>query len=242
MQMDIKNRKVQLIGVAVVIIIVVLLVVLVPGSDGGTSTPTPTPTGTPAPTLTGGPTSTPKPTATFTGEGYNIYFTETDYQVSGEGQEFYTTINITPIERFYGAQFVLVWDCTLFEMDTGWTQSKGVARLYNGTSPNPGWTDGVVALNPTGDNPQCPDPKQGQVKLVVLWSGYIGIVRDGEGVNVTEDGTLLTVGWRTHSGGDFRSGDTDIRFAPEMEICGYLDGGYQYTKPVYWHNTSVAVE
>jgi hypothetical protein len=242
MQMDIKNRKVQLIGVAVVIIIVVLLVVLVPGSDGGTSTPTPTPTGTPAPTLTGGPTSTPKPTATFTGEGYNIYFTETDYQVSGEGQEFYTTINITPIERFYGAQFVLVWDCTLFEMDTGWTQSKGVARLYNGTSPNPGWTDGVVALNPTGDNPQCPDPKQGRVNFVVEWSDYYGIIRDGEGVDVTEDGTLLTARWRTHSGGDFKSGDTDIRFAPEMEICGYLDGGYQYTKPVYWHNTSVAVE
>ena len=225
--MDIRNRRVQIIGLAAVIIVIVLLVVFIPGADNG-GTPTPSPS--------------PKPTFDPGGDSYEIYFTETEYQVSGEGQEFYTTINISPIELFYGAQFVLEWDCTLFELDGGWTQNNGHGMLYNGTSPNPTWVKASdVALNPTGNNPQCPDPKQGRVNFVVEWSDYYGILRDGEGVDVTEEGTLLTVRWRTHSGADFKTGDTDISFAPAMEICGYLDGAWDYTKPVYWHDTSVAV-
>jgi len=228
--MDIRNRKIQAIGLAAVIIVIVLLVVFIPGSDNG---------GTPTPT----PTSTPKPTFSPGGDSYEIYFTETDYQVSGAGQEFYTTINITPVELFYGAQFVLEWDCTLFELDGGWTQSNGHGYLYNGTSPNPTWVKASeVALNPTGDNPQCPDPKQGRVNFMVTWDDYYGIAERGMGVDVNREGTLVTLRWRAHSGADYRTGTTDIRFTPKMKIVGYLIGAYEYTKPVHWHNTSVTLK
>ena len=68
------------------------------------------------------------------------------------------------------------------------------------------------------------------------------IIHDGEGLTITKEGTLLTAKWRTHSGADFEAGATDIRFVPTMKICGYMDGAYDYTEPVYWHNTSVTVE
>ena len=223
--MDIRNRKVQAIGLAAVIIVIVLLVVFIPGSDnGGTPSPTPKPTA--------GPTFVPG------GDSYAIYFTETDYQVSGAGQEFYTTINITPIELFFGAQFVLVWDCTLFELDGGWTQNNGHGYLYNGSE----WVKASeVALNPTGNNPQCPDPKQGRVNFLVTWDNYYGIAERGMGVDVSSEGTLVTLRWLAHSGADYRTGATDIGFVPKMKIVGYLHGAYEYTKPVHWHNTSVTL-
>ena len=244
--MNIKDRRTQMIGAAVVIIIIVLLVVFVPGSGGGgTPIATPTPTETPGPTLTGGPTSTPGPTATYTGEGCMIFFTEADYQLSGEGEEFYTTINITPVELFFGAQFGLEWDCTLFEMETGWTQSDGGGQLYNGTSPNPGWTRATqVAVNLDGDNSQCPDPTQGLAWFVVDWGNYYGLIERGEGVNMSKEGTLLTVKWHTHSGADFRSGTTGIGFVQKMKAIGYLDGPWEYDEhgiELLWSNTSVTV-
>ena len=99
-----------------------------------------------------------------------------------------------------------------------------------------------MGLNPVGDNPQCPDLKQGQVNFLVDWGNYIGLIRDGEGVDVTKEGTLVTLGWRTYSGADFKAGTTDIRFVPTMKITGFLNGAYDYTKPVAWMDTSVTVK
>jgi len=216
----------------------------------GTGGPTATvePTATAGATDTAGGTSVPQPTeypkvtAVPTADGYQVFFTRSGYGVSGEGTDFYTTINITPIELLFAAQFVLEWDCTLFELRTGWTQNSGGGRLYNGTSPNPGWTGATsVGLNPTGDNPQCPDPKQGRANFLVDWSNYQH-VPSGFGVNVSREGTIVTLGWRTYSGADFRAGTTDIGFAPTLKLVGFKTGAYDYTRPVAWMDTSVTVD
>jgi len=225
-----------------------------PTSGGGaTATPGPTSgggaTATPGPTSGGGATATPGPTSgggatatpgsTSGGDNYMVYFTQTDYGVSGEAQDFYTAINITPIELFYGAQFVLEWDCTLFEMREGWTRNNGHGYLHNGSQ----WVKASeVGLNPTGDNPQCPDPKQGLVNFLVVWDDYWGIAARGTGINVSREGTLVTIGWRTYAGADYREGDTGIRFVPTCKVGGYLRGSYDYTRPVTWTGTTVEVK
>ena len=62
-------------------------------------------------------------------EQYDIFFTESNYSVPNDAdgcEDFFTTINIsTPIELFFGAQFVLEWDCTLFYIRDSWTQDTG---------------------------------------------------------------------------------------------------------------------
>ena len=209
-----------------------------PTSDGGaTATPGPTSGGTATPGPTSGGTATPGPTSG--GDNYMVYFTQTDYGVSGEAQDFYTTINITPIELFYGAQFVLEWDCTLFQMRTAWTRKNGHGYLHNGSQ----WIKASsVGLNPTGDNPQCPDPEQGRVNFLVIWDNYWGIAARGTGINVSREGTLVTIGWRTYTGADYREGETGIRFVPTCKVGGYLRGSYDYTRPVTWTGTTVEVK
>ena len=225
-------------------------------TGGATTAPGATATG--GPTVTPGATSTPGPTSTLGGDGYAIFFTEANYQVSGEVQDFYTTINITPVELFFGAQFGLEWDCTLFEMRTGWTRSHGGGRLYNGTSPNPGWTRATqVAVNLDGDNNQCPDPTQGLARFAVDWGNYWWITHDYQpglriGVNVTappagpDEGQIVRIRWRTYgpsSGTTFNQGTTDINFIPgnPCKIIGFWNGPYEYTKPVEWTGTKVEV-
>jgi hypothetical protein len=248
--MDIRDRRTQVIGAVVVIVIIVLLAVFLTGSPGGEP---PTPTATPGPTATGGPTGTPEPTATYkptaipTGEGYAVYFTQPSYEVSGEGVDFYTTINITPIEIFFAAEFGLDWDCTLFELVPGWTQSSGGGQLYNGTSTNPGWTKATsVGVNLAGENPQCTDSTQGHANFLVDWGNYIGLTRDGLGVDVTREGTIVTLRWRTLSGADYKTGTADISWgvsgAGQRKLVGFDAGSYEYTKPITWMNTSVTVE
>jgi len=211
-----------------------------PTSGGGaTATPGPTSggTATPGPTSGGGGTATPGPTSG--GDNYMVYFTETDYGVSGEAQDFYTTINITPIELFYGAQFVLEWNCSLFEMRTAWTRNNGHGYLHNGSE----WVKASsVGLNRNGENPQCPDPRQGRVNFLVIWDNYWGIAARGTGINVSREGTLVTIGWRTYTGADYREGETGIRFVPTCKVGGYLRGSYDYTRPVQWIDTTVEVK
>ena len=140
---------------------------------------------------------------------------------------------------------MIMWDCTLFEMKTGWTQNNGGGKLYNGTSPHPGWTKAsYVGLNPTGNNPQCPDPSQGRVNFLVDWGNYYGITRRGKGVNVSKEGTLLTVKWCTHSEADFKTGASSIRFTQELKAVGYEYGPWEYDEhgiELLWNNTSVTV-
>jgi hypothetical protein len=166
-------------------------------------------------------------------------------------------INISaPIELFFAAQFALEWNCSLLELRNGWTQNNGGGRLYNGTSPNPNWTDATaVGINLVGTCPLSNDgPTQGKANFLVDWGNYYGITRDGEGVNVTAppgsppypaEGELLTVRWRTSGaacyGTTHNTGATDIRFVPTCKITGYKDGAYEYTDPVTWTNTSVTI-
>ncbi len=172
---------------------------------------------------------------------YEVFFTESSYSVNGSGADFYTTINISPIELFFGAQFVLEWDCTLFGIMPGWTQMNGEGQLYNGSSPNPGWNDAAsVGVKLKGDNPQCPDPTQGRANFLIDWGNYVGLTRDGLGVDVTREGTLVTVRWRTYSDSEYRTGVTDISFAPTLKLVGIDDGAYEYTGTVSWAGTSVA--
>ncbi len=134
---------------------------------------------------------------------------------------------------------MLEWDCTLFELRTTWTRNNGHGYLYNGSE----WIKASsVGLNPTGNNPQCPDPRQGRVNFLVVWDNYWGITARGEGVNVSREGTLVTLGWQTYSGTDYSAGTTDIRFVPKTMIGGYLNGAYSYPdRPVVWTGTTVTV-
>ena len=227
-------------------------------TSGGTATPGPTSgggaTATPGPTSGGGATATPGPTSgggatatpgsTSGGDNYMVYFTQTDYGVSGEAQDFYTTINITPIELFYGAQFVLEWNCSLFEIREGWTRKNGHGYLHNGSQ----WIKASsVGLNPTGEQPpavdtDCPVERQGRVNFLVIWDNYWGIAARGTGINVSREGTLVTIGWRTYTGADYREGETGIRFVPTCKVGGYLRGSYDYTRPVQWIDTTVEVK
>ena len=224
----------------------------------GGATVAPGATATSGPTVTLGTTSTPGPTSTLAGGGYSIFFAESNYQVNGEVQDFYTSINITPVELFFGAQFGLEWDCTLFEMRDGWTRNNGGGRLYNGTSPNPRWTEATqVSVNLGGDNPSCPDPTQGLAWFVVDWGNYWWVTHDYRpglriGVNVTappnalfpDEGQIVRIRWRTYgpsSGTTFKQGTTYISFVPIMKIIGFRDGPYEYTKPVEWIGTKVEV-
>jgi len=207
--------------------------------------PTPQPTSTPQATSTPKGTSTLKPTSTPTGDGYRVFFTESSYSVSGEGTDFYTTINITPIEVFFAGQFILEWDCTLFELNTGWTQNNGKGRAWNGTQ----WIDANDnSCNLIGENPQCSDPKQGRAAFLVAWDNYPD-THDFDGIDISAppkgpaEGVFSVVAWRTLSGADFSTGSTEIRFMPTTMLVGFEDGDvYYYTRPVMWGNTSVTVK
>ena len=180
-----------------------------------------------------------------------VLFADPSHQVSGESNEFYTAINIAaPIDLFYAARFDLEWDCTLFQLMKEWTENYGGGRLYNGTSPNPGWTDATaVIISLMGDYITCLDPSQGRASVKVDWSDYHGIARDELGLNVTvppkgpREGTIATIGWRTYQDIDFKAGTTDIRIMPLRMLIGYKDEPLEYTYPVemIWQNNSVTV-
>lgn len=169
---------------------------------------------------------------------YEVFFTEPSYGVNGSGTDFFTTINISPIELFFGAQFVLEWDCTLFELLTGWTRNNGHGQLYNGST----WVKATgVGLNPTGNNPQCPDPTQGRANFLIDWGNYAGLTMDGLGLTATREGTLVTIRWRTYSDSAYNSGTTGIDFAPTLKLVGIKDGVYEYTGTVGWTDTLVTI-
>jgi hypothetical protein len=163
------------------------------------------------------------------------------------------------VDLFYGGQWVLEWNCSLFQLNAAWTQNNANARgmLYNATSPNPGWTyvtSSGVSLS--GDGNPCPNPAQGNASFMVEWSGYYWVNNPGplghyRGVNVTAppagpaEGRLIRARWQTYGalcgGTTFNSGTTDIGFKPELALTGFLDGAYDYPCPVIWTDTSVTV-
>jgi hypothetical protein len=170
------------------------------------------------------------------------------YNVSGECVNFNTQINIsTPVEYFFAGQFVLQWNCSLFELRTTWTMTNGKGKAYNGSQ----WftaDDNAVGL--TGNNPSCPDQNQGRANFLCAWDSYPD-THGLSGINISAppsgpaEGILSIQRWRTYGSacvGTYRTGTTEIGFVPELEIVGFKDGDvYYYTDPVTWTNTSVTV-
>jgi hypothetical protein len=190
----------------------------------------------------------------------DVFFEETSYNVQNDGngcENFFITVNMsTPVHLFYGARFGLEWDCTLFYIRDAWTQNNGHGRLYNGTSPNPNWSD-ATKVNVSLAGSSCPNigaGDQGRANIVVDWSNYWQVVHNGKGVNVTAppgsppypaEAELIYIGWRTAGPGCWgkavNNGSTDIRFVPTLKLMGYDGGIFNYSGSITWHNTSVTV-
>lgn len=165
--------------------------------------------------------------------------------MSGELTNFDLMINISSgaeIPYFYAAQWVLEWNCSLFEIRNVWIAGNAVGRLWNGSE----WIESdYTGCSLTGSNPQCPVSTQGKSNFLVEWTNHYQLIQNGEGVTVPAgvEGTMLNaVRFRTYSGGDFKTGTTDITFVPTLKTTGYLFGAYDYDQDnVTWTGTSVTV-
>lgn len=183
----------------------------------------------------------------------DVYFTESSVNVSGEQTIFDLTINISSgaeIPYFYGGQFVLEWNCSLFEIRNVYIANNALGHLPWYNVSNGGlleWTHSLpTGCSLTGSNPQCLDENQGKSNFVVDFSNFYGIAAWGEGVNIPAgmEGTLVDkVRFRTYSGGDFKTGTTNISIVPYRKLCGFLAGSYDYDLDnITWTGTSVTVE
>ena len=133
-----------------------------------TSTATASPSATPTSTATASPTPTPTATATVVGDEVSIYFEDDAINVTGDCGEFTTDILITaPIDFFYGCQYRLAWNASLFFLQpegyyvnlSGPIDMRGRVCTTEacGAVPPPSkyvWSEAVV-VNPTGSQ-YCP--------------------------------------------------------------------------------------
>ena len=267
--------------VAAVIVVIILAVLLPrPGTEGPGATPTPSATATPSGnatvTVTAAGTTTPGGTATAgatktsggtpsgtaiatataaPAEGeVSIYFRDAEIEVGAGCQEFTTDILITPpIDYFYGCQFRLAWDATLFYLqpegymlDGSQVDMRGrICTTEACTGPFYKWSE-PVTVNPTGSQ-HCPleyhrnmfwtdwyevTHAMGCANFVSTW----GLTGGGYGYNVREhtEGTnenrLIRLHWITSgSCADpaFSYGKTANTGTTEIVFypVGALDGG-----------------
>jgi hypothetical protein len=159
------------------------------------------------------------------------------------------------VDYFFAGQFVLVWDCNLFELRTVGTQNNGKGNAYNGSV----WhlaNQNAVGL--TGTDATCPNQgtfpvpnAQGRANFLAAWDTYPD-THNNNGINISAppsgpaEAVLSMQLWRTTGAACYgtaaNTGTTDIGFVPTLKIVGFKDGKeMEYTDPVAWTNTSVTV-
>ena len=202
------------------------------GNGGGTVQPTATAegqNGTPIQEAT----PTPSPTSTAVGQdSVTVYFNRSSYTVD-ESEAFWTSVMISAVDYFWGAQFDIEYDYTLIEARPG-AARRG--SLYDANTGN--WTEAdAISVSRVGSGPN----EEGLIRVLVDWRNHPP-AHGSTGLDTT-GGTLAHLKWRTTTS----AGTTGLNFAGTEYISKLLVGyGPPPTvewaiKPVIWANSSVTV-